>query len=182
MATKSNKKPLGYYFGNGLIIGGLLLFLSIYLPIIKLFLPIQNNPKIYNSNYTISIPKINAYSPIIPDVDPFNETEYRKALKQGVAQAKGNSNFFFAHSSDSPWNLTSYNIVFFRLGELKSGDAIFIKKDGVEKKYLVKDKKVVWPSAVKYLESGSNEEIVLQTCTPIGTSLKRLLVFAQVQK
>lgn len=182
LAKKIRKKTLGYYIGNGLIIGGLLLLLSIYLPIIKLFLPNQNTQVISDSNFSISIPKINAYAPIIEDVDAFNQTEYRKALKQGVAQAKGNPNFFFAHSSDSPWNLTSYNVVFFRLGELKAEDEIILKKDGQEIKYRVTEKKVVWPSEVEYLKVGIDKEIILQTCTPIGTSLKRLLVFAKISE
>ncbi|EKD90923.1 MAG: sortase family protein [uncultured bacterium] len=174
------KRPWNYYAGNGLIIFGLLLLLTIYLPIIKLFLPLPHAAADFSdTNNTILIPKINAYAPVIKEVDAFNEAEYRAALKKGVAQAKGIPNFYFAHSSDSPWNLTSYNTVFLRLGELKNGDEIVIKDEGVEKKYKVVDKKIVWPSDVKAVTQLSGDKLILQTCTPIGTSLKRLLIFAE---
>lgn len=175
-----DKKPLNYYIGNGLIIFGLLIILTIYIPIIKLFLPLpQAVADFSDTSNTISIPKINAYAPVIKEVDPFNEVEYRAALKKGVAKAKGIPNFYFAHSSDSPWNLTSYNTVFLRLGELKNGDEIIILDNEEEKKFRVVDKKIVWPSDVKAVTEFSEDKLILQTCTPLGTSLKRLLVFAE---
>ncbi len=175
-----NRRPFNYYFGNGLIIFGLLILLTIYIPIIKLFLPLPREAVNFsNTSNTISIPKINAYAPVIKDVDPFNESDYRAALKMGVASAKGIPNFYFAHSSDSPWNITSTNVAFLRLGELGVGDEVIIKDEGMEKKYKVVEKKVVWPSDVKAVTELSDNKLILQTCTPIGTSLKRLLIIAE---
>lgn len=136
-----------------------------------------------NGNY-ITIPKIHAQAPIIYNVDPYNQTEYGEALKRGVAQAKGTALpgenetvFIFAHSSGNPLEITKYNTVFLRLGELKKNDEIIINKDNKIYKYKVMEKKVVWPTETKYLEQKENQ-LIIQTCWPIGTSLKRLLVFA----
>jgi sortase A len=174
-------------FGNLLILASFILLYMVYSPIIKLYLPNANAQNVEQSeSYSISIPKINAYAPIIDQVDPWNETEYKQALKKGVALAKGFSQpgedgtiYIFAHSSASPWELTSYNTVFFRLGELSKNDQIIIKKDGRGYRYSVTETKTVWPSEVKSLTENSGNTLILQTCTPIGTSLKRLLVFAQ---
>ena len=131
------------------------------------------------------IPKINIASQIISNVDPFNETEYRKSLEKGIAHAKNTSlpgekstTFLFAHSSDLPWRITRYNIAFFRLPELKRGDSINIFRNGKTYKYKVSDKKTVWPNEVNYLLDTKKNQLILQTCVPIGTSFQRLLVFA----
>lgn len=156
----------------------------IYLPILKIYLPVK--PEVYqNLDFSISIPRINAYAPLIDNVDPWNETEYRKALKKGVAIAKGfdkpggeETVYIFAHSSDSPWRISSYNTVFFRLGELKEGDFIDITYDGKAYQYKVSHSVEVWPGEVESLTKSTANQLILQTCAPLGTSLKRLLVFS----
>lgn len=195
-------KSLFYYLGNFLIIASIASLLFIYYPIIEIYL---FPPEIRNleskRGYYIQVPKIKAEAPIILNVDPWNEKEYRSKLKEGVAHAKTTSlpgengtSFLFAHSSDDPWSIGRYNTVFFRLGELNINDEIFIFKDGRKFVYKVKDKKIVWPGDVDYLTQiysssdqaklGSREEskssqLILQTCYPIGTALQRLLIFAE---
>ncbi len=177
-------KPLTYYLGNGLIAVSLLILAVIYLPILRAYLP-PDKSALANSSFIISIPKINAYAPVVENVDPWNESDYKEALKHGVAQAKGfalpgahGPIYLFAHSSDYPWNITRYNTVFLRLGELKNGDQISILKDGKTYDYQVTDKKEVWPDQVEFLKS-TQDQLILQTCTPIGTAFKRLLIFAK---
>lgn len=101
-------------------------------------------------------------------------------MASGFAKpGESGTTFIFAHSSDSPWNITSYNTVFFRLGELKSGDLIEVKYDGQDFKYSVSHSIEIWPNEVEALTKNSEDQLILQTCTPVGTSLKRLLVFAK---
>jgi len=164
----------------------LLLLIFIYYPIISLYLfPPKIDSEVLTKSFYIEIPKVNIASQIIPNVDPFNETEYRKALEKGIAHAKNTplpgekgSTFLFAHSSDSPWRITRYNVAFFRLPELGKGDQIIIVRDGRVFKYRVIEKKTVWPNEVSYLLDTKKTQLILQTCVPIGTSLRRLLVFA----
>ncbi len=163
--------------GSILILLSLLILSLTYYPLIKLyFLPVDL--PIYNQGYYISIPKISAYAPIITNVNPWQKDEYLKALSFGVAQAKDNPSFLFAHSSDLPWRVTRYNTAFLRLGELQNGDQIIITKDGAKRQYQVIKKIEVWPDQVQYIKEIPQDQIILMTCTPIGTSLRRLLVFA----
>jgi sortase A len=157
--------------------------LLIYLPVLRAYFPHKNIQP--NLDLSISIPKINAYAPLINDVDPWNEIEYKKALEKGVALAKGFSKpgengtvYIFAHSSDSPWRITSYNTVFFRLPELQEGDIIQLNYNNIAYKYKVYDSLEVWPNEVEAITKAQGNLLILQTCTPIGTSLKRFLVFA----
>lgn len=170
-------------FGTALILFAVAGLLYIYLPLVQLFIP--PNYKDLNTASRIEIPKINVIAPINWNVNPFNEKEYREVLKSGIAHARGTSfpgasgtSYMFAHSSDLPWRITRYNVVFFRLVELEKGDKIVIWRDGKEFDYQVREKKIVWPSEIKYLTESSRTQLILQTCWPIGTAFQRLLVFA----
>ncbi len=194
---KKNKKPTEvvmpkpekgffYHLGNLMIILSLLLVFVIFYPVISTYLfpkPILAEASLKGD--FITIPKIHAQAPLIFNVDPWKESEYKKILKNGVAHAKGTSlpgekgrSFIFAHSSGNPIEQTKYNTVFVRLGDLKIGDEISIKRKGKVYKYQVTMTKVVNASDTQYLEKNESDGIVIQTCWPIGTSLKRLLVFA----
>lgn len=137
--------------------------------------------------FSIIIPKIAANSKIFPNVNPGDENIYLPILQKGVAHAEGSAFpgegghiFLFAHSTDYFWNVTSYNAVFYMLYKLEKNDEIdlFFKNHRIV--YKVVDKKVVNPSEVEYLTKKTDKEfLTLQTCWPLGTTLQRLLVFAE---
>lgn len=167
-----------HLFGDILILAALLILFFTYYPFLQLYLLTPVLPT-QNQGYTISIPRIKAYAPVIQNVNPWQKSEYLKALSQGVAEAQGNPMFLFAHSSDLPWRITRYNTAFLRLGELQTGDRIILTKNGQTHQYEVTGKKEVWPEEVQYLKQADSTQLTLMTCTPVGTSLKRLLVFAR---
>lgn len=187
MKKSEAKKPLTWYFGNLLMGFAFALLLFIYFPIIQLyFFPNNFQTEITKKGNFIEIPKIKARAPIVLNVDPWTQEDYQKQLKNGVAHAKGTSLpgekgmiFLFAHSSDLPWRITRNNTAFFKLNKLKNGDTILLHKDGLKYTYKVKETKTVWPSEVSYLLGKDKDILILQTCTPPGTSFKRLLVFAE---
>lgn len=164
----------------------LLSLLYVYYPLLFVFLDPPPLKPIPQKGEFIEIAKIRAQAPIVENVSPWNEKEYRAKLFKGVAQAKGTSHvgekgtiYLFSHSSDMPWNITQYNVAFYKLGELKKNDEIVLVKDGKRYTYKVREKRVVWPNEVRYLkENLDKNQLILQTCTPIGTDLQRLLVFA----
>lgn len=137
-------------------------------------------------SFSIVIPKIDANSKIVANVNAANESEYLASLKNGVAHASGTAFpgegghiFLFAHSTDYFWNVSTYNAVFFLLYKLEKKDEIDIFYKNQKYVYTVIDSKIVEPDQVEYLTRKSNKEfLTLQTCWPPGTSLKRLLVFA----
>lgn len=179
------KHNFSYYIGNALILLSLGGFVFVFYPLIRLYIVPPKIHKITQNGIFITIPKIHAESRIIPNVDPWNQTAYTSALKKGVAQAKGTSLpgekgtiYLFAHSSGPPWELTRYNTMFLRIGELVPGDRIILTRDRKEYEYRVRGKKIIWPTNVSYLKNTKPTQLILQTCTPIGTDFQRLLVFA----
>lgn len=150
-----------------------------------------------STDFGIVIPKIGANAKIVAEVDPSIEKIYQRALMEGVAHASGTNYpgsselvkgqgqtnkkiYLFAHSTDNWWNINRYNAVFFLLKELEAGDEIDIFYEGRRYVYQTVETKIVEADEVGYLVEPSSEEIlVLQTCWPPGTTLKRLLVIAK---
>ncbi len=180
------KKTFAYYLGNALIALSMAGFLYIFYPLIGIYLNPPKVESLVNRTGTyITINKINAQAVISENVNPLDANEYQKVLKNSVAHALGTSlpgnpgtTFIFAHSSGPPWEQTRYNTIFLRLNELNPGDGIELQRMGKVFKYTVKEKKEVMPTEVKFLENTGKDQLILQTCTPIGTDLRRLLIFA----
>lgn len=140
-----------------------------------------------NTDFAITIDRIGAASPIIKDVDPFNSLVYQRALRDGIAHARGTNVpgrggniFLFAHSSADLLTAERYNSVFYLMHHLEQGDVIKVWYQGVEHDYAVSEKKLVASSDTQYLtEKSAGEQLTLMTCWPPGTSLKRLIVIAK---
>lgn len=140
-----------------------------------------------NSYFSIVIPKINAASNIVANVDPSEESQYLEALKKGVAHAKGTNFpgqegtiFLFSHSTDLPINIARYNAVFYLLRKLEVGDKIIVFFADQKYEYEVENKLVISPKDTSWLtENTKGERLVLQTCDPPGTAWRRLLVIAK---
>lgn len=136
---------------------------------------------------SLYIPGINAYADISWGIDPWKYDSYSSSLEKGVAHAKGTvlpgepgTSYIFAHSSLPPWKLTRVNTPFLFLDNVKNGERIYVNREGTLYVYEVFEKKSVWPNEVTYLKDGKEgTDLILQTCAPLGTALKRLLVFAK---
>ncbi|MBI2621028.1 MAG: sortase [Candidatus Levybacteria bacterium] len=144
-----------------------------------------------DTEFSILIPKLGASAKVIPNVDPSSEEKFLPALAEGVAHAQGTvfpglsgNIYLFAHSADNFWNAGRYNAIFYLLKDLKEGDEIVIFFQGKRHNYFVTESRVVEPSDVSFITHAleGNEQLILQTCWPPGTTLKRFLVFARPRK
>lgn len=143
------------------------------------------------NEFWIKIPKIGAAADIEKYISPFDKEEYLAVIDQDlVAHAKGSglpgeadsAIYLFAHSTRQGLQTVRKNSVFYLLGELENGDIIFIKYEGRVYKYRVYDSKIVGADEIEYLEykdESKTEVLILQTCWPIGTDWKRLLIFGE---
>lgn len=139
-----------------------------------------------DTDFGIVIPKIEANAPIVADVDPYDSAAYQKALTKGVAQARGTglpgsgqTMFLFAHASGDLLMARRYNSIFYLLNKLEPTDNFTIYFRGAPYTYQVAEIKTVVPSEVDYLTNDSDTDVILMTCTPPGTTWKRLLVLAK---
>lgn len=140
-----------------------------------------------DSEFGIVIPKIEANAPIVAGVDPYDANIYQRELTKGVAQAKGTgfpgqnkTMFLFAHASGDITMARRYNSIFYLLNKMEVGDEIKIYYQGAPYTYQVNQTKEVTPEAVSFLKNDPSADLILMTCTPPGTTWRRLLVLASL--
>lgn len=145
----------------------------------------------------VSIPSLNINAPLIEPklgVESLRakdwsslESQIRDSLSQGVVHypgtaqpGKGGNVFLTAHSSNYFWESSDYNTVFALLPKIEPGAEVTITHQQKEFHYRVLGKKEVSPDDVSILKQGNEKLLTLMTCTPVGTSLKRLVVTAEL--
>lgn len=136
----------------------------------------------------IIIPKINVEIPVIYDEPSIDEAAVQRALEGGVLHyattpdpGELGNGVIFGHSSNNILNKGKYKFAFVMLKRLEAGDTFMLHKDGRRYVYKVFDKKIVKPEEVSVLGPvpGKPATMTLITCDPPGTSLTRLVVFAE---
>ncbi len=145
--------------------------------------PVRIDPP--DKDFSIVIEKIGISAPIVANVSMTDKQEYKNALENGVAHAKGSdapgdgSTYLFAHSSLDFWELGKYATVFNLLGKLENGDRIVLFYNGNQYDFYVKNKYTLkgWDTSLFYKET-DQPSLFLQTCTPPGTIWNRLIIEA----
>jgi len=115
------------------------------------------------------------------------EKQIQDGLRNGVVHYPGTAKpgqygnvFLTGHSSYYPWDPGQFKDVFATLSQLETGDRYYVYYDQIKYVYEVIDKKEVYPSDVTVLEQPSDKKIsTLMTCTPVGTTLRRLIIHAE---
>ncbi|PKL31273.1 hypothetical protein CVV43_03375 [Candidatus Saccharibacteria bacterium HGW-Saccharibacteria-1] len=148
-----------------------------------------------NINQTVSaepkliIPKINVDVPVSYDVGSDYDSQMA-AMLNGLAHFAipgarshpgqiGNT-VISGHSSNDLLDSGDYKFIFAQLDKLNVGDIIYLNYQSVRYSYSVTGKEVVKPSEINKLVYPTAKPILtLITCTPIGTSINRLLVTAE---
>jgi LPXTG-site transpeptidase (sortase) family protein len=135
----------------------------------------------------IIIPKINVQLPVVYGSTSINEADVQKALEEGVFHypttalpgQQGNA-AFFGHSSNNIFNKGKYKFAFVLLHELEPGDIFYLTRGGKLYTYKVFKKQVVEPTDTWVLNSieGHTSTATLITCDPPGTTLHRLVLWA----
>ena len=85
----------------------------------------------------------------------------------------------FGHSSGQWWAPGNYKFIFTLLDKLQPQDKIVIDYQGVRYIYRVYAYKIVEPTDLSVLNQSSDNSLTLITCTPVGTSAKRLIIMAK---
>ncbi len=135
------------------------------------------------------IPKINVDVPAVYGIGPDHNSQM-DAMERGVAHfgiAGANSHpgqigntVLSGHSSNDLFDPGDYKFIFAQLEKLQEGDTIYTHYEGVRYTYVVTKTEVVKPTQVDKLVYPTDKPILtLITCTPLGTSLNRLLVTAE---
>jgi sortase A len=135
------------------------------------------------------IPKINVDVPVEYNTTPDYDAQM-KAMENGVAYfgipgansrpGQIGNTVLSGHSSNDIIDQGSFKFIFARLDQLNNGDTIYVNYQSKRYSYTVTKKEVVKPTDVSKLVYPTDKPILtLITCTPLGTSLNRLLITAE---
>lgn len=154
-----------------------------------------NSSTVVSSDPRVIVPKIAVDAPAIYDntMGSSDQDTYNKqmaAMEKGLAwfgvpgadshPGQIGNTVLAGHSSNDWLQSGNYKYVFARLSQLTKGDTIYVNYQGTRYTYVVTDMKVVKPNDVGALVLNSDKPMLtLLTCTPLGTALNRLLVFAE---
>lgn len=134
---------------------------------------------------SIIIPKINVNAPI-EYISSVQENDILTALESGVVHyantalpGQPGNVAIFGHSSNDWWEPGNYKFVFVLLDKLSPGDIVYLDYQGTRYAYQVQSSTVVDPTDVAVLNPTATPTLTLITCSPPGTSLRRLVVTAK---
>ena len=138
-------------------------------------------PKI--PSYTISIPKLKINNATVSTRD--NNLAIHLVNYQNTAIPPDNgSAVIFGHSTlPQLFNPNDYKTIFATAYQLRAGDEIYANVNGISVRYRVFNISVVEPTNISIFEQDySNSYLTLVTCTPPGTTWKRLIIKARFEK
>ena len=140
----------------------------------------DQSPALENNH--LYIQRIGVDAPIIFDV---KESEAIPKLKYGVVQLTPSAHpgepgnvVISGHSSYFWWDKGKYNHVFTLLNKLKAGDLIIIRYNDKTYSYKVTKYFVTSADDGSVFKAGEKNSLTLSTCTPVGTTISRLIVRA----
>lgn len=135
------------------------------------------------------IPKINVDVPVVYDLTSLEDKPVQAALTRGVVNYRlpgassvpgqiGNT-VILGHSSNDVFDPGGYKFAFVLLDRLEPGDLFYLHYQGKRYIYRVSNKNVINPNQFSALQVHTGKPMAtLVTCTPAGTALQRLLIFA----
>lgn len=136
------------------------------------------------------IPKINVDAPVVYGLESIAEGPVQEALDHGVVHypipgansvpGQVGNTAILGHSSNDVFNTGAYKFIFVQLDQLNEGDTFYAHYEGTRYTYSVTGKEVIEPTEVNKLVLDTDKPMMtLITCTPPGTALKRLIVYAE---
>ncbi len=142
-------------------------------------------------SFYLTIEKIGLHSaPVIANIDVNNKGLYDQALQYGLVHAQGTALpgqgqmvYIFGHSTSQPWYVKELNALLYQIEKVEVNDKIKIEFNGEHYLYYVYDKQIVDPQSLRAVKNEVDQDVlIIQSCWPPGTALKRLLLFARPSK
>lgn len=134
----------------------------------------------------IVIPKINVDAPVVYDVTSFEEEAIQEGLERGVVHygttalpGEVGNNVIVGHSSNNFFNGGEHKFAFVLLDRLENGDTFALNYQGQRYVYEVFRKVEIEANDFSVVQPTNEPITTLITCSPPGTSWRRLAIQAR---
>lgn len=145
--------------------------------------PAANATKPSVESYSISIPSIDINNALVSTTDLNLAAHLVNFTGTAIPPQNGNAVIFGHSTLPQLYNPKDYKTIFANAYKIKTGDEIFVNYQKITYKYKVFSITVVDPSDTSPLEQDTRDSfITLITCTPPGTTWKRLIIKARLVK
>lgn len=132
----------------------------------------------------LSYDRLAISAPITWQVE-YKNKEIQRHLENGLVHIKDSAEpgqqgtvILTGHSSNYAWSKGDYKTVFAALLQAQVGDTINLKHRGNLYTYVVKEVYEVTPDRIDLMNAKGTVDLRLITCTPLGSTKKRLIVDA----
>ncbi|OGH16448.1 MAG: hypothetical protein A3C30_04630 [Candidatus Levybacteria bacterium RIFCSPHIGHO2_02_FULL_40_18] len=143
--------------------------------------PDNESQKIKVDSYLISIPRLKIKDAEVSTQDYDLEKHLVQYLGTSIPGEKGTAVIFGHSTLPQLFNPKNYKTIFATAHKLEIGDEVFINVQGVNYKYKIFSIVITDPEDTNILsQSFDNSYITLVTCTPPGTTWKRLVIRASL--
>lgn len=142
---------------------------------------ITSKPKV--TSYTLSIPRLGIFDADVSTID--NDLDHHLVNYGGTAIPPNAGNaVVFGHSTlPQLFNAKNYKTIFATAHTLKAGDAIIVQVDNISYTYKIFAITIVNPEDTSiFTQNYDNGYLTIVTCTPPGTTWKRLVIKSRIQK
>jgi LPXTG-site transpeptidase (sortase) family protein len=136
-------------------------------------------------NNTLMIPSIDVSAPIIwnvPIEDALNNLQHGVVhVRESYLPGEKGRTFIVGHSSGYWWLKNPWTRVFALLDQANDGDLVFLKVDDKTYAYQITHRETITPQDVSVIRDKQldHNQLALMTCTPVGTALNRLVLYAE---
>ncbi len=132
--------------------------------------------------YTLSIPRLNIKDAVVSATDDDLAKHLVNYGGTAIPPDKGNAVVFGHSTLPQFFDPKNYKTIFAKAYELKTGDELLANVSGAIYKYRIYNITVVSPNDTSVLQQDySDSFLTLITCTPPGTTWKRLIIKARLE-
>lgn len=134
------------------------------------------------SSYTLSIPKLLIKDSVV-STDDYDLSKHLVNYAGTAVPPNNGTAVIFGHSTlPQFFNPKDYKTIFATVYKLKVGDEIIVNVSGISYTYVVYNISVVEPDDISvFVQNYDDSYLTLVTCTPPGTTWKRLLTKAHLK-
>lgn len=145
--------------------------------------PIDDKKETKIQQYFLSIPKLQIKNATVSTVDYDLAKHLINYGGTSIPPKNGNAVIFGHSTLPYLFNPNDYTTIFATLYKLETNDEIFITLENITYKYKIFSISVVNPDDTSIFSQNFDDSyITLVTCTPPGTTWKRLIIKAKIEK
>lgn len=135
------------------------------------------------SYYFLSIPKLNIQDALVSTIDTDLNSHLINFPGTAIPPGKGNAAIFGHSTLPQLFDTKNYKTIFATVHTLVIGDTILVTAKNLTYSYKIYSISIVEVTNTSYLSQDTNYSyLTIITCTPPGTTWKRLIIRARLEK